>query len=376
MNRRSLQDRTNNAAKYQAGDPTERALQDTFVTIRIIMRPVTPSVLLRRSYSLAFCLIIAMPAVAETLSLQLPLDCDVVKTCHVQNHFDHDGGPGFRDYACGPLGYDGHDGVDIRLPNLASMRQGVAVVAAAPGVVRAVRDGMEDTSVREIGRDAIKGREAGNGVVISHGEGWETQYSHLRKGSVRVKRGDHVQAGQVLGLVGLSGNTEFPHLHFSVRYQGRSVDPFAGLGRNEQCGIGNRPLWSAQALEMLAYRPTGLLQSGFAPQAPQLKDVEQGEHAATEFGRDAPALTFWVEVYGPQEGDQGLLQLLGPDGSVLAEDKEAFTKNKARWFGYVGKKRPKGNWPAGAYRGRYQLLRETSGQPTVVIDTDRMLIVR
>jgi hypothetical protein len=351
-------------------------LNDTFADIRTIMKRFTSSVLIRGACSLAFCIMVAMPGVAGTLSLQLPLDCDVVKTCPIQNHFDHDAGPGFRDHACGPLGYDGHDGVDIRLPNLALMRHGVPVVAAAPGVVRAVRDQMDDVSVKEIGRDAIKGREAGNGVVISHGEGWETQYSHLRKGSVKVKRGDHVQVGQVLGLVGLSGNTEFPHLHFSVRYQGQPIDPFAGLGRNEQCGTGNRPLWSDQALEMLAYRPTGMLQSGFAPQAPQLKDVEQGEYAASEFDRNIPALTFWVEVYGPQEGDQGLLQLFGPDGSVLAENKETFSKNKARWFGYVGKKRPKGNWPAGAYRGRYQLFRETAGQPTVVIDTDRVLIVR
>ena len=319
---------------------------------------------------------IAFPAIADTLSLQLPLNCDFNNTCHIQNHFDHDPGSGFSDYACGPLGYDGHDGTDLRLPNLALMRQGMAVVAAAPGLVRAIRDEMEDVSVKDIGREAIKGREAGNGVVIKHGQEWETQYSHLRKGSVRVKPGDVIRAGQILGLVGLSGNTEFPHLHFEVRHYGKPVDPFVGLARSEQCGIGIKPLWNANALKMLAYRQTGMLQSGFAPQAPQLKAVERGDYSSFEFARDVPALTFWVETFGAQAGDRGLVQLFGPDGKVLAEKQETFSRNKARWFGYVGKKRPNGEWPAGEYRGRYQLLRERAGQLSVVIDTGHVLIVR
>ena len=41
----------------------------------------------------------------------------------------------------------------------------------------------------------------GNGVVIDHGGGWISQYSHLRSGSVRVHPGDRVSAGQPLGLV-------------------------------------------------------------------------------------------------------------------------------------------------------------------------------
>ena len=102
--------------------------------------------------------------------LSLPVECDVGNTCMVQNYFDHEPGPAARDYRCGFLSYDGHDGTDIRLANHSAMTKGVHVVAAADGTVRAVRDGMDDVSFRTIGRAAINGREAGNSVVIDHGD--------------------------------------------------------------------------------------------------------------------------------------------------------------------------------------------------------------
>src|SRR5687767_667340 len=143
------------------------------------------------------------------------------------------------------------------------MAKGFRVLAAADGKVRAIRDSMADVSFRDIGKDAIKGREAGNGVAIDHGNGWETQYSHLRRGSVMVKPGESVRRGQLLGLVGLSGWTEFPHLHLTVRYQGRKIDPFVGTGAHTGCGLGE-PLWEAKALEAMKYVPTGMLAAGFA----------------------------------------------------------------------------------------------------------------
>ena len=108
--------------------------------------------------------------------------------------------------------------------------------AAADGVVKATRDGMADVSIRETGREAVSGREAGNGVLIDHGGGWETQYSHLLFGSVSVEPGDRVVAGTPLGMIGLSGQTEFPHLHFTLRRRGMAIDPYTGSSR----GVGLR----------------------------------------------------------------------------------------------------------------------------------------
>ena len=49
----------------------------------------------------------------------------------------------------------------------------------------------------------------------------------MANGSLQVKPGDLVRAGQPLGHVGLSGLTEYPHLHFTIRHQGKIADPFA-----------------------------------------------------------------------------------------------------------------------------------------------------
>lgn len=56
----------------------------------------------------------------------------------------------------------------------------------------------------------------GNHVVLDIGGGYYAFFAHMRKGSVTVKRGDHVKAGQVLGKLGNTGNTSAPHLHFHI----------------------------------------------------------------------------------------------------------------------------------------------------------------
>ena len=171
----------------------------------------------------ALALLAAGALPARALELDLPLACTPGRDCWIAHHVDHEPGPGLRDHACGTLTYDGHDGVDFALPDLAAMEAGVPVLAAAAGIVRAVRDGEVDQRVEERGREAVAGRECGNGVLLDHGAGWQTQYCHLRRGSVAVAPGDRVTAGTRLGLVGLSGLTSFPHLHFEVRRAGREI---------------------------------------------------------------------------------------------------------------------------------------------------------
>src|SRR5437868_3746683 len=139
---------------------------------------------------LAFCLMAGASSAQDNgPGLSFPVDCQIGRTCMVQNYFDHDPKTGVVDYMCGFLTYDGHDGTDIRVPNLTAMNKGVNVIAAADGKVRAIRDEMEDVNFRQLGAAALKGKEAGNSVAVDHGNGWETQYSHLRKGSVLVKPG-------------------------------------------------------------------------------------------------------------------------------------------------------------------------------------------
>lgn len=112
---------------------------------------------------------------------------------------------------------------------------GADILAAADGKVVAVKtDVMEDaTTLRQPGEAAeVYGERvgayqmqlvmkdinsiAGNYVAIDHGNGEVSVYAHLKPGSVSAKVGDVVKAGQVIGLLGSSGNSTEPHLHFQV----------------------------------------------------------------------------------------------------------------------------------------------------------------
>ena len=58
------------------------------------------------------------------LTLEVPLACRFGETCFIQQYFDHDPGPGAKDYRCGPMVYDGHDGARMR-PHHAQQQRGV-----------------------------------------------------------------------------------------------------------------------------------------------------------------------------------------------------------------------------------------------------------
>lgn len=95
-----------------------------------------------------------------------------------------------------------HDGLDLVAP------QETPVLSAADGIV---------TSVTR----SSKGR--GNMVTIEHQGGYATTYSHLSATSVR--KGNYVKRGQVIGSVGMTGNSMIPHLHYEVLKDGMNVDP-------------------------------------------------------------------------------------------------------------------------------------------------------
>ena len=324
-------------------------------------------------------LFVSQLACAAPPLLGLPIQCQPGLDCHIQNYVDRDPGAGWRDYACGTLSYDGHAGTDFRLPDKAAMVAGVNVLAASAGIVAAVRDGEPDIVVSRRGRAALAGKDAGNSVRISHGDGWETQYSHLQRGSVAVRAGQQVDAGTLLGRVGLSGNTEFPHVDFVVRRYGRPVDPFAPEMPVPQmpvpgmpaCGQMHNPLWDARLAPVLAYRPSGLLIAGFAPGPPARDAAQAGAYANTVLQQDSSAITFWIELFGLQQGDVLEMTLSGPDGDTLAASRSVAEGNKAVWFAFTGKRRRANLWVAGAYTGRV-ILRRGAG---VVIDARRSALI-
>lgn len=94
---------------------------------------------------------------------------------------------------------------------------GAEVLAVADAVVADAFDALPDITPPLPPQTPLALEHAGgNQVVLDLGDGRYAFYAHLKSGSVRVKKGDRVKRGQVVGLVGNSGNSMGPHLHFHV----------------------------------------------------------------------------------------------------------------------------------------------------------------
>lgn len=297
---------------------------------------------------------------AQEFELSMPVKCDLGKTCVIQQFVDHDMGVGVRDYACGGATYDGHRGTDFRVIDTQEFIRGVPVLAAAGGQVRSIRDGEADLLKRNAEQlAATKGKECGNAVLIDHGAGYETQYCHMRNGSVTVKPGQTVQQGQVIGFVGLSGRTQFPHLHISVRQENRVIDPFTGGEVSQTCGINEtKTMWADGPISRYTYQPTQIIDLGIANAAVTAAQVEAGAFDDYTPTSDAPILVGFVRVVNLRKGDQISVAFSGPDGVIAEQTYPAMDRDKAVYMHYFGKKRPRGGWPRGAYSVYAEVLRD------------------
>ncbi len=299
---------------------------------------------------------LTIAASAGAPQLVMPLACEVGRSCAIQQYVDHDASSGARDYRCGTLTYDGHNGTDFRLPTTAMQRAGIEVLAAAAGQVLRTRDGMSDAPPAAPADPSASRRACGNGVVLSHGDGWETQYCHLAKGSVRVRPGEWVLAGHAIGRVGLSGRTEFPHLHLTVRHQGQVVDPFAHGAAEGSCD-GGVSLWSPSFRNALAYRARAVLNVGFADGPVTMEKIESGETDGSHYSTEAPALVAFVRTIGLKAGDVQRLSVKAPDGRLIVDKtEEPLDRNKAQTMLFAGQKRPPAGWPKGSYGAIYGVL--------------------
>lgn len=104
---------------------------------------------------------------------------------------------------------DFHNGIDV------ANNEGTEIVAAGSGIVTSV--------AYKVG--------FGNLLIIHHGNGYQTIYGHNQK--ILVQVGDYVHKGQVVALMGNSGESTGTHLHFEVRVDGKAVDPFTVIQEGE-----------------------------------------------------------------------------------------------------------------------------------------------
>jgi murein DD-endopeptidase MepM/ murein hydrolase activator NlpD len=231
-----------------------------------------------------------------------------------------------RDWNCGKRTYDGHKGIDIA-PYPYSLykmdNDQVEVVAAAPGTIVARADGRFDKNC-----DWVSGSDA-NYVIIRHQDGSTSRYWHMKKNTVTSKVvGQTVVTGEYLGVVGSSGRSTGPHLHFEVsRTSNRSdyVDPFGGI-----CNASNdSTLW----INQLPYIDTGIMKvstNTISPVFPACPQTETPNEDSCFLG--GVSAKFYIFIRNQRAGTSAAMRILRPDGTVFTSWTKDFTDNFSRSY--------------------------------------------
>lgn len=119
-----------------------------------------------------------------------------------------------------------HNGIDINSVDINGVKQGEGyhyIIASKGGTV--ITSHLSDS--------------AGEYVAIDHGDGFVTKYMHMYEGSRAVSEGDIVKQGQILGLMGNTGHSTGPHLHFQIELNGEVVDPLQYVSAEHSRGGSN-----------------------------------------------------------------------------------------------------------------------------------------
>ena len=93
---------------------------------------------------------------------------------------------------------------------------GKPVLAVKDAVVVSVTDGLPEQTPGKYPTNISLDQADGNSVMLDLGDQRYAMYAHMKTGSIKVRKGEHVKLGQVIGLVGNTGNSVAPHLHFQV----------------------------------------------------------------------------------------------------------------------------------------------------------------
>lgn len=251
-----------------------------------------------------------------------------------------------RDWNCGTRTYDltsgyNHGGIDIFLwpfPWNSMDNGGAEIVAAAPGTIILKQDGNDDRSC------SLNGTQW-NAVFIRHSDNSVAWYGHMKKGSTTSKGlGDTVAAGEKLGIVGSSGNSTGPHLHFELyNATGQLQDPFQGT-----CNTMNTNSWwvnqEAYRVSRLNALHTG---SGF-PVQPSCNNETQNTKTVFAPGENVFVTAFYRDnLLGP--GAQ--FALVRPDGTNYNTWTQNFNLDySASWWAWQWNLAA--NVPTGAWKVR------------------------
>lgn len=262
-------------------------------------------------------------------------------------YFDHDEEypDHLLDYMCQSLTYDlaadyNHTGTDYFLwpyPWQKMYNGEVEVIAAAPGMIIHKQDGFNDQSCE-------LNSEPWNGIGILHEDGSSSWYIHLKNNSLTDKSvGEMVDEGEFLGIVGSSGSSMAPHLHFEV-YDTKDnlIDPFVG-----DCNVTTTDSWWQ---DQEPYKKSGVNRISTNYKMPEFQacPLEEIPNESNSFGLNDTVflLSYFKNIF---QHDTIKISVFRPDQSLYTAWEWVYPLEFATaswtWFYIVpGENDPSGDW--------------------------------
>lgn len=312
------------------------------------------------------CIISYTDLIFADFKLSMPLDCQYGKDCFIQNYVDMSSDDNYKDYKCSNLSYNTHKGTDFRLIDYVAMENGYNVLAAADGTVKGVRDNQDNFVFLNEGKEALDNKECGNGILIDHEDGYSTQYCHLQKGSLQVKENQKVKTGDILGKVGMSGETQFPHVHISVKKDNKTLDPFTGKEPSENYNCSDteniKSLWNDSISAKLKYIDTAILNFYITDKQPNGKNdkfkARKGDFREDALNTSSKKIILWADVMGIKKTDKLVFELQDTktNKNIINTTKRPDSKY-VLYFVYIGKKLSKDTLAKGSYKAKVSLYR-------------------
>jgi Peptidase family M23/Secretion system C-terminal sorting domain len=250
----------------------------------------------------------------------------------ISGFVDQIAGTGVRDYTCGTRTYDGHNGVDyFTWPFQWYLVENelVHIVAAADGIIIGKDDGNSSYSCD------WNGNQNWNAVYLLHNDGSSSWYGHMKENSLTDKQlGSVVLQGEYLGVVGSSGRSTGPHLHFEVY----KSDPFNRSNLIEphfgDCNdLNNESWWESQGTYQKATLNTILTHDD---------DIELGcptVNEKTNFQNDFKPgdRVYFSRFYKDQKlGTTSIQRIYRPNGTLWNQWQQNFNENydASWWYNY------------------------------------------